>query len=58
MTITARVKHKRSGTFTEWKIEEDKYNEYYLPSLGPDDEMWIVIEDHSKGTVTKLHLKR
>lgn len=57
MEIRAYIKHKRSGTFTPWEIKEGKYNEYYYPSLGPDDELWIFVEDEG-GNTTSLHLKR
>ncbi len=34
-----------------------KYNEFYLPSVGLEHELWVVILD-SDGAETTLHLKR
>jgi len=34
-----------------------KYNEFYLPAIGPGWEAWIVITDEDD-EVTRLHLKR
>lgn len=56
--IRAYVRHNRSLTLTPWEIKEGKYNEFYYPSLGPYDELWIHVTDSVTGETTMLHLKR
>jgi hypothetical protein len=45
------------GVSEDHELELGKYNEFYLPSVDRDHELWVVVTDDS-GVVTKLHLKR
>ncbi len=55
----AMFKHRIStgAICEERELELGKYNEFYLPSLGRDWDMFVIITDDD-GEETKLHLKR
>ena len=57
MEIKAYVTHNRSNSTTDWNVRVGDYNEYYLPSIQLDEEMWIIVTGDD-GEVTRLHLKR
>ena len=54
---------KRIGAFgaesqsEERELKLNEYNEFYLPSVDKDHELWVVVVD-DEGNQTTLHLKR
>ena len=58
-SIKAHVRNVKLGIEASqpWDIRLGQYNEFYLPSIGRDHEMWIVITD-GNGNETRLHLKQ
>jgi hypothetical protein len=49
--------HGPAGISEEHLLKIGTYNEFYLPSVDRDHELWIVVTDEN-GVETKLHLKR
>ena len=48
-----KTNQKSSG----YILEEGKYNEFYLPSVNREEELWVEICDDN-GICTQLHFKR
>ena len=58
MKIRMFKRRIKTGSISEeHELKLGKYNEFYLPSVNQDEELWIIIIDDS-GNETKLHLKR
>lgn len=45
------------GVSEDHELKVGEYNEFYLPSVNRDEELWVIVTDDG-GNETKLHLKR
>lgn len=58
MKVRVYKRRIKTGSILEdHELQLGRYNEFYLPSVSLDEELWVVITERD-GLETKLHLKR